>query len=131
MFGTDCLVLLIEDSNIHMNLFILYDGEKDSFFICGKKVVESEVEWIPYSFYCKSGEVLMNFIDNVMDETVNISLYNFNNIPLSCDNLTFEILNNAKSEECEIVNYIEDDDYSQKIVDYLRILKNIHNNSST
>jgi len=132
MPGTDCLVLLIEDSNIHMNLFILYDGEKESFFICGKKVAESEVEWVPYSFYCKDENVLMWFIDNVMDETVNISLYNFNSIPLSCDNLTFEILdNNSKNEACEIVNYMEHDNYYQNMVDYLKILKNIHNNFDT
>jgi len=131
MSTTDCLVLFIEDSIIYMNLFVVYDGEKDSFFICGKKIVDAEFDWVPYSFYCKDEEALLLFIDNVMDGTVNIRLYNFNDIPLSCSNITFDILDESKNDACEIVKYMEEDNPYQTAKDYLKILKNIHNNFST
>jgi hypothetical protein len=130
MSGTDCLVLLIEDSIIYMNLFILFDNERDSFFICGQKIADANFEWVPYSFYCKEERILMRFICNIMDETVNIRLYNFNSIPLSCTDITFDILKNAKSESCEIMNCMEQERDFINIEDYLVILKNVHNNFS-
>ena len=168
MSGTDCLVLLLEDSTIYMNLFIVYDGDKDMFFLSGKKMTErksgfnadnddedennddenngdnddenngdeatSESEycedngWVPYSFYCKEEKILLDFIDTVMDTTVNIYLYNFNDLPFECKDISFDLLHNSRHERCEIVRYMEEDWSYDRLKSFLKILKNIHNN---
>ena len=69
----------------------------------------------------------MRFIDVVMDKTVNTRLYNFNELPLSCSEISFDLLDSMKHVSCEIVKYIEDDSYAQNVNDYLEILKNVKN----
>ena len=128
MSTSDCLVLAIEDSIIYMKVFVIFDILKGKFFICGKKVTSVEYEWVPFSFYCEKENVLMNFINLVMDDSVNIYLYNLNNLPISCDEISFDLLENSKHESCEIVKYINEDEcYNMTVLDCLELLKQIRN----
>jgi len=125
--STDCLVLLIEDSVMYMNLFILYDDEKKSFFLCGKKITSTGVDWLPFSFHCESEKVVKSFTRLIMEDTVNMCLYNFNDLPANCNDISFDTLYEMKSEECEISTYFEEEDYYEDITEYLEMLKNVKN----
>lgn len=126
MSETDCLVLHLVDN--YYNIFILFDGDVDRFFICGKKIIENHVRWVPFSFYSKTEKILIDFIKSIMEHTINIHLYNFNNLPASCQNISFPLLNSLKNDSCELL-FVENDD--MEIFDnygYLKMLKNINNN---
>jgi hypothetical protein len=125
--STDCLVLLIEDSVMYMNLFILYDDEKKSFFLCGKKITSTGIDYTPFSFQCENEKVVKQFTRLIMEDTVNMYLYNFNNLPRNCDDISFNTLYEMKSEECELSTYFEEEDYYNDMTDYLEMLKNIKN----
>jgi hypothetical protein len=124
---TDCLVLRIEYPE-YMDLFILFDIVQKSYYLCGKKTSVSETdEPSPFSFFCKQEDSLLHFIDVIIDVTINTRLYNLNSLPLSCNNISFDLLNRLAVESSEIISSIDDSNYYGNLQDYLRMLKNIRN----
>jgi hypothetical protein len=117
----------MEDSSQYINLFVLYDNLNKTFFLCGKKVLHSTPDTVPFSFYCENEKNIKQFADLILDDRVNVHLYNFNDLPSTCIEITFDTLNEMRSEDCKIVTYYEDHEYYNNFITYLEILKNVKN----
>ena len=125
---SDCLVIFLEDSSRYIDLFILYDNLKKSFYMCGKKVSTiNDNDAIPFSFYCKHEKNIKQFIDVIMDDRLNIHIYNFNDLPSRCDDITFDTLHERRREESKIITYFENHYYYDNFDIQLEIIKNIKN----
>ena len=123
--ATDCLVLFLEDSSGYIDLFIIYDNLKKSFFLCGKKRTTDNAE--SFSFYCKRSRHLRQFAHLLLDDRVNLHIYNFNSLPANCDDMTFDLLNDMRTELSRIIVYYEDRDYYENLIKHMNMIKNIKN----
>ena len=126
MSETDCLVLYLNDN--YIQVFVIFDGIKEMFYICGKKIQNATIQWVPFSFYCKTKLITDDFIHNLMEDTVNIHLYNFNNLPLNCTDISFSLLHNSKHVSCELLCVENEDIQFFDTVNYLKLLENVNNN---
>ena len=127
--STDCLVLYLEDSSFYINVFVVYDLQKETFFLYGKKTenVTSQVERVPFSFQGKSKKHINQFCRLLFDESINTHLYNFNDLPYTCEDIDFDMLYEMRSEETRIVSYYDDNTLTYNLEEYLDVLKNINN----
>jgi hypothetical protein len=123
--STDCLVLFLEDSSNNTNLFIIYDNLNKSFFLCGKKVTVTDAK--SFSFYCKHASHLQEFALLLIDSRINIHIYNFDDLPANCDEITFDSLNERRTNLSNIISYYEDPNYYEKLIKYMTLLKNVKN----
>lgn len=129
----DCLVLKIEEydddtrENI-ANIFVLYDQSKDKFVLRGS-CVSTKTPSAPYSFMADSASDLADFILFVMDiaNPKTIVLYNYDNLPETSDEITYEFLYDYQSSIYEIAGYDIKKVTNKYLVKILRILRNIHN----
>ena len=132
------LILCIEEhdkptdnSSIDTRLFIGWNRPTNDYFIRGKREDTRISDYVPYAFHCGSLRDLYTFIEFVTGEKgdKSITLYNYNNIVnLSVTSeLTYEFFENNMDLNYEIAGY---DDYKlnkNKIMSYLRMLKNSYN----
>ena len=118
--SSDCLVLLLEDDS--MKLYIIYDNIRQIYCIWGKatatdkatvtdKVISKDKkkyfrDYEPFYFSCdkKDTKQLYCFIEFVMDFHISVSLYNYNDLPNGCSEITFPLLEEFNTEE-KIISY--------------------------
>jgi hypothetical protein len=130
---TDCLVLKIEEHDSETNeldttLFIVYDKKEHYFIVRGKRF-SRKIVFHSYSFICEFAEELADFISFTIDKNNKLSyiLYNYNNLPYTSNEITYEFMNKNVSIEYEIVGY-ENIKYERKeLLKNLRMLRNVFN----
>ena len=127
----DTLVLKIVeyDDNTHKvdtTLYILYDHSINRYVIRGKRSETPRVGLCVYSFECDSASNLANFIQFVIDRCNQVSyiLYNYDNLPQTSDEITFDFLAENDDITYEIAGY---DNQTLKINDLVRNLKMLKN----
>jgi hypothetical protein len=148
---TDCLVLCIDDLTT-VKIFIIYDVNKKKFIIRGKNYdsdsdSESESEYDtdsesasfnsesdvnclnkPFSFQCKLKKQLIPFLNYLISvNSFKFTLYNYDNLPNSSNEISYEFLEDLQDERYEIVSYKEDIFDKKMCLNLLNILKNIYN----
>lgn len=132
---TDCLVLKIDEVDIDIKikdttLFIIYDKMKHEFIIRGKRRDTKKIISIPYSFVCEYANDLAEFIGFVIDENnnkISYTLYNYDNLPATSHEITFEFFEKHVDEAYEIVSY-DNMMYSEReVISLLRMLRNVYN----
>jgi len=110
----DCLVLKIVEfdavnNKIDNSVFILYDKREHNYVVRGKRVNGSAFTSEPYSFVCDYNDVdtLVHFISFIMcsESKVTYELYNYNNLPISSHDITFEFLDRFIDPAYEIAAY--------------------------
>ena len=149
---TDCLVLRIEeiDNDYEVNsddesvsdsddskhdvintVYIIYDSIKEQYFICGKNKNNECVKYISYHFYCSKIKHLLNYISLTITNKTNISLYNLNNLPDSCDDLNYYFLDKMSTETHKLIDYDDIMDINDKseidLKNLLKMMKHVKN----
>jgi hypothetical protein len=132
--SSDCLVLLIEGFDTELNIsvnktYVLYDSVNQQYLVRGFDL-DKELSKKPFSFvtYGSDYESLIDFIDFFSsDDHVRITLYNFDDLPLTCEEITYEYLEDYSSEEYEILAF-RPQQFSRKCIGkMLKMIKNIFN----
>lgn len=113
--SSDCLTLLIElldtetlDTKIQGKLYVLFDFNSNQFIVRGINDLEIGNS---YSFVVDEHKKksLVDFIDLFSnEEQIRLTIYNFNDLPLSSEEITFEYLEEYASEEYEFLSYRSD-----------------------
>jgi hypothetical protein len=130
-----CLVLYIEEKDnsledypIDTKLFITYDFVNDSYVLYGKREDTLKTKNVPYFFRCDYTSELYDFLKFILgnNNNVNITMYNYNNMPLECEHVDYEFMDNNRDTNYELVGYdnVKIDNELKKM---LRNLKNMYN----
>jgi len=134
MTFADCLVLKIEEYDISngkldTSMFILYDQNNQVYLVRGTRVETKHLSSVPYSFTCDRTKDLVNFISVAIGEENRMSyiLYNYNDLPLSSSDITYDMLYEDEEPSNELVAY-DNMKYDRKVLlKYLGMLKNVFN----
>ncbi len=130
----DCLVLKLEEfdttlKEIDTTIYILYDKKEHQYVIRGQRRVTPYQQSCTYSFNCEFAEDLVVFLKYLIckSNTVNEVLYNYDNLPGSSEEITFEFLKQHDDRNYEISGYNGFKFKRNRIVRILRMLRNVFN----
>lgn len=129
----DCLVLKIEEydidtKEIDTTLYILYDKKEHQFIVRGKRF-STKMESCTYSFTCEFAEELANFISFVIcvENQWSYILYNYDNLPYTSDEITYDFLKIHDSKIYELSGYNRQKFERSELLKNLRMLRNVFN----
>lgn len=109
---TDCLVLKLEEfecntDNIDNTIYILYDTNKETYIVRGTRtgVVRGTID---FSYECENMDSLIVFLRYAIGKynRVSESLYNFPEMYVESNNITFDYLCERSRESEEISGYM-------------------------
>jgi hypothetical protein len=130
----DTLVLKIveyeENTNKKDNtLYVLYDQSIQRYVIRGNRRELPNLAQCVHSFECKSVTKLADYIQFVIDRNNYVSyvLYNYDNLPETSNEVTFEFLSYNDEASYEIAGYDNKALKRRELIRNLRMLKNIFN----
>lgn len=130
---SDCLVLKLEEiessGSLDTTLFILYDKKKEVFIIRGQRKSTPKCDSATYSFECSTINNLIIFLQYVLCKfnSVNESLYNYDNLPSNSSLISYEFLKENESKDYEISGYDNEKINRYRLKRNLRMLKNVNN----
>lgn len=132
--STDCLVFKIEEYDSTSNkldntVFILYNTSCKQYIVRGLRVDTPKITSVPYSFNCKKISHLTDFISFVIckQNLWSYTLYNYNDLPFSSENITFDTLCDDGNKENEISGYDNIVYERSELYKHLRMLKAVFN----
>jgi hypothetical protein len=125
----DTLVLKLcqydERDVLDTSLYIIYDDVIDKYVIRGKR---NSKKCMAFSFQCEKMCSLIQFINFIIPHKMkySIMLYNYDNLPATSNEITFQFLELWNDRAYEISGY---DSITEKkdIKKCLKILKNVYN----
>jgi hypothetical protein len=131
--STDCLVLKIEEHDVttkelDTTLYVIYDKKEHQFVVSGKRF-SKKMGSCAYSFNCEFAEDLADFITFVIckKNLWTYVLYNYDNLPATSEEITYDFLKQYDSKEYELggYNYLQ---FKRKcLLSKLRMLRNVFN----
>lgn len=129
----DTLVFKIVEHDVDLNrpdttMYILYDKSTHRYVIRGKRN-EVRMESCTYSFECEIAHDLVDFLEFCLDQTNKFSyiLYNYDNLPETSNEITFEFLNSNDSMVYELAGYDNQPLNRSDMLKCLRMLRNVFN----
>jgi hypothetical protein len=130
----DCLVLKIEEYDISKgkldtSMFVLYDQVERQYIVRGARTETKKLNSVPYSFRCEQARDLADFISVAVckENRMSYVLYNYKDLPLSTDDITYDMLYGAEYPSNEVAAY-DNMRYNRKtLLKYLGMLKNVFN----
>jgi len=110
-------------------LYLLYDKSIHRYVIRGNRKGTSYISSLTYSFECESVYDLADFIQFVIDSSNNVSyiLYNYDNLPMSSNEITYDFLEEYDDISYEIAGYDNKVLKRKNLLRHLRMLRNIFN----
>lgn len=130
----DCLVLKIEEvecdtKQIDTTIYILYDKNKHHFVIRGQRKCTPLYKSCSYSFVSEYAHELVDFLQYIIcaNNMINEVLYNYDNLPNDSNDITFDFLKQYDSGEFEISGYDKHKLSRKKLLNNLRMLRNVFN----
>ncbi len=106
----DTLVLKITkyDYDVNHFMYIVYDNSLDKYIIRGQKLTKKPYKATNYSFECDSTTYLRDFIMTLFGNKsdVSYSFYNYDNLPLTTDEITYDFLEDNDDKTYELSNEI-------------------------
>jgi hypothetical protein len=133
MTPPDCLVLKIEEFDDELcdhigNIFVLYDQKMEKYVLRGSGI-SKKMYCSPFSFIADNASDVADFISFAIDveNNKNYILYNYDNLPETSDEITYEFLCHWESQEYEIAGYNGMKPNKKTLVRWLRMLRNIYN----
>ena len=130
---TDCLVLKfmefsVEDQSVDTILYILYDKEEERFIVRGRRNNEN-IKFNSFSFQCDYAHELEPFIRFLVgkDNKVLTDLLNYQELPVSSDDISFEYLEENDIIANQLIAYSPSTYKSKKIRTALRLLRDVYN----
>jgi hypothetical protein len=134
IYNPDCLVLKLEEiekatEKVDTTLYVLYDKSRHLFVVRGRRRWTPNSQSCSYSFDCEFASELADFIEYVIckDNTVNEVLYNYDNLPNSSNEITFDFLHDYDDGDYEISGYNKQNLRRKRLLKNLRMLRNIYN----
>lgn len=107
--------------------YVIFDDVEQEYFVCGSRVSrETGGNFAEYHFYCKSKEVLTNYLSFIFktgESTVNYGIYNYADIFLHSDRIDYTFLNENRSYDSEIALYMDVSFSGRAIYRILEMLK--------
>ena len=129
----DTLVLKIVEHDIDLcrpdtTLYVLYDKATHRYVIRGKRN-DCKVDSCCYSFECEFANDLADFLEFLLDETNHFSfiLYNYDNLPETSNEITFDFLKLHDSRVYELSGYDYQPLKRKNLLKCLRMLRNVFN----
>lgn len=126
---TDCLVLKLEEiqrntDNIDNTIYILYDTNKETYIVRGTRNGP-----IDFSYECENMDSLIVFVRYAIGKhnRVNESLYNFPEMYVESNNITFDYLCERSRESEEISGYIISRIKKSRLKKILTMLRDVGN----
>lgn len=137
-FVQDCLVLKIEErcyntTELVSTIFVIYDTKERNYIIRGKNSditkIKSKHLGAAFSFTCEDIEDLEDFLRFAIctENKWTYVLYNYDNLPYSQDDITYDFLKEYQSGSYEIAGYNNLSYNKKDLHRNLRILKNVFN----
>lgn len=129
----DTLVFKIIEHDVDLHradttMYVIYDKAINRYVIRGKRNDDTS-ESCTYSFECEFASDLLDFMEFCLDSTNKFSfiLYNYDNLPETSNEITFEFLKKYDSVVYEISGYDNQILQRKSMFKYLRILRNVCN----
>ena len=103
----DCLVLEIYVNNEifdeRKRVFVWYDSYERRFFLRGKNDDTEIISYNPFNFKSKRASHVADFLNLIIDKRsiIEVALYNFMDLPLSSNDITYEML--LENEYAEVI----------------------------
>jgi len=130
----DCLVLKIEEydttvKELDTTVYILYDKEEHKYVVRGRRRYTQEHPSCTYSFDCEYANDLVDFLKYIIckENTINEVLYNYDNLPATSSEITFEFLQENDERTYEISGYNGLKCTRKRLLRNLRMLRNVFN----
>jgi hypothetical protein len=129
----DCLVLKIEEhyvdtKNLDTILYVLYDKNEHHFVVSGKRASD-KIDSCTFTFQCEFAHELADFISFVVCQKNQWTyvLYNYDNLPATSDEITFDFLKRNDSNVYELAGYVRQEYDRDILLSHLRMLRNVFN----
>lgn len=130
----DCLVLKIQElennkDKIDTTLYVLYDTRVNKYVVRGKRRLTLIHRACSYAYECENVEDLADFLQYIICpyNTVNEILYNYNNLPFSSNEISFDFLNENDHSDYEISGYNNKKISRKRLLRNLRMLRKVSN----
>ena len=130
----DCLVLKLEEvecvtKKVDTTVFIFYDKKQHNYVIRGQRRWTPTHQSCTYSFVSEDVNHLADFLQYVIckSSTVNEILYNYDNLPVDSNEITFNFLNEYDHDDYEISGYNNEKLGRKRLLKNLRMLRNVFN----
>ena len=131
---TDCLVLKLEEiqrntDNIDNTIYILYDTNKETYIVRGTRDGGVSNTQSDFSYECENVDSLIVFVRYAIGKhnRVNESLYNFPEMYVESNNITFDYLCERSRESEEISGYIISRIKKSRLKKILTMLRDVGN----
>lgn len=132
--SSDCLVFRVVEKDQSpqsedTDIYILYDTHTQRYLLRGKRSDMATTAFLPYSFECYNAKSVADFLKVIIpiEHQCVFELYNYSNLPLDKDDITFDVLRETKSLQNEIVAYNSQKTNSKHILRILSVLVEIAN----
>ena len=130
----DCLVFKLEEKDVltketDTTVYILYDKKEHNYVIRGRRRWTPKCQSCSYSFISEHVEELADFLQYIIckGNTVNETLYNYDNLPVDSNEITFKFLQEYDHDDYEISGYNNQKLSRKRLIKNLRILRNVFN----
>ena len=130
----DCLVLKFEEieentNNIDTTVYVLYDKNEHHYVVRGQRRWSEKHQSCTYSFNCEYAQDLADFLQYIIckDNIVNETLFNYDNLPGSSNDITFDFLQEYCHSDYEVAGYDRQKLVRKRLLKNLRMLRNIYN----
>jgi hypothetical protein len=131
----DCLVFKFEEIEENSNnvvdttIYVLYDKNEYHYVLRGKRRETVNQTAYTYSFNCESAQDLADFLQYIIckDNTVNETLMNYDNLPGSSNDITYDFLQDYFHMDYEIAGYDRQKLGRKRLLKNLRMLRNVYN----
>ena len=123
------------DDDTDTHLYLLFDHSLNTYVIRGKRIGFNAKTGLSsmsnsYSFECDCEIDLINFIEFVVDPNdynLSYTLYNYTNLPLLSNDITYEFLETSQTAMNEIVGYDDVSLNRKRLTMIFNLLKNVYN----
>jgi hypothetical protein len=130
----DCLVFKIEEiecdnDKLDTSLFIFYDQREKKYVLRGRRRWSQNFQTCTYSYDCKSIDDMVVFLSYIIakNNRINEILYNYDNLPDSSNDVTFEFLFEYENKDYEISGYNNNMMSKKRLHMLLRMLRKVGN----
>jgi hypothetical protein len=130
----DTLVLKIVEFDTELNrpdttIYVIYDKTNHKYIIRGKRRELNVLKSCTYSFKCDSVKDLADFIQFLICKSNKVSyiLYNYDNLPATSNEISYEFLDEHDDRTYEISGYDNLNLKRNELVRNLRMLRNVYN----
>ena len=130
----DCLVFKFEEIEQHTDkidttVYVLYDKSEHNYVVRGQRRWTPTNQSCSYSFNCEYAKDLVDFLQYIVckDNVVNETLFNYDNLPESSNDITYEFLHDYDHSDYEISGYDRQKFGRKRLLRNLRMLRNVSN----